>query len=165
MHEIFVLYTDPLLQSDELNLTSTSTTGARKWIDVHYYGDIDACFEHVRKKYKKVFSTHLDADAVSLYDLTLTDSVALMFGNERDGLTKAALEQSDGNFIIPQMGMVQSLNISVACAVCLYESLRQRKVAGQYDKEDWTANKEELFNDYVKRHRGFDTYEKVKKIK
>jgi tRNA (guanosine-2'-O-)-methyltransferase len=40
----------------------------------------------------------------------------------------------DGNFIIPQVGIIQSLNISVACAVTLYEAMRQKQLAGHYDK-------------------------------
>ena len=162
--EIFVLYTDPLLQKDELDLTTTTATGASKWVDVHYYTDIDACFKHVKSKYKGIYSTHLDAEAVSLYSLDLCQSIALMFGNERDGLTQAALAQSNGNFIIPQMGMVQSLNISVACAVSLFEALRQREANGQYDQE-WTPQKEALLEEYVKRHQKRYFREKVEKTK
>ena len=39
----------------------------------------------------------------------------------------------DGNFIIPQMGIIQSLNVSVACAVSIYEAMRQKKLAGHYE--------------------------------
>jgi tRNA (guanosine-2'-O-)-methyltransferase len=59
------------------------------------------------------------------------------------GVTEECLKYCDGNFIIPQVGMVQSLNISVACAVSLYEAFRQREKAGFYDGdprlhgEDW----------------------------
>ena len=40
---------------------------------------------------------------------------------------------ADGNFIIPQVGIIKSLNISVACAVTLYEAYRQKNSAGHYD--------------------------------
>ena len=49
-------------------------------------------------------------------------------------LPEEALQHCDGNFIIPQVGMVQSLNISVACAVSLYEAFRQRNEKGYYNK-------------------------------
>jgi tRNA (guanosine-2'-O-)-methyltransferase len=68
-----------------------------------------------------------------LYDLNLTERVALVFGNEREGVTEECLSYCDGNFIIPQVGMVQSLNISVACAITLYEAYRQRSIEGYYD--------------------------------
>ena len=56
----------------------------------------------------------------------------VVFGNEKEGVTQECLDHCDGNFIIPQVGMVQSLNISVACAISLYEAFRQRNQAGFY---------------------------------
>ena len=41
---------------------------------------------------------------------------------------------ADGNFVIPQAGIIRSLNISVACAVSLYEAFRQKSLAGHYDQ-------------------------------
>ena len=131
--EIFVLYTDPSLANrDHIKLNKRTSSGARRWVDVHLYADVEACFAHVRMNYDKIYSTHLEEQPTSLYELDLTQSVALMFGNEKDGLSERSLSYSDGNFIIPQMGMVQSLNISVACAVSIYEALRQREKAGMY---------------------------------
>jgi tRNA (guanosine-2'-O-)-methyltransferase len=64
--------------------------------------------------------------------MKLTGRVALVFGNEHSGVSEEILALSDGNFIIPQVGIIKSLNISVACAVTLYEAFRQKQVAGQY---------------------------------
>ncbi len=152
--EIFLLYTEPDAMPEELNIGKHTSTGARKWVDVHLYEDINACFEYVRERYGKIYSTHLSEDAVSLYELDLSQSVALLFGNERDGLSKAALEHSDGNFIIPMQGMVQSLNISVACAVSLYEAMRQRNIKGYYDESPVSSESErkELMTEYLRRH-------------
>jgi tRNA (guanosine-2'-O-)-methyltransferase len=69
---------------------------------------------------------------VGLYQLDLTQSVALVFGNEHSGCSDEVIAAADGNFIIPQVGIIQSLNISVACAVSLYEAFRQRQAAGHY---------------------------------
>lgn len=104
-----------------------------KWIDVHYFTDTASCVAAVRKKYKHIYTTHIADNTRSLYDLPLADSVAVLFGNERDGVSETAVALSDGNFLIPQVGMAQSLNVSVACAVTLYEALRQRTLAGKYD--------------------------------
>jgi tRNA (guanosine-2'-O-)-methyltransferase len=62
-----------------------------------------------------------------------------VFGNEGDGVSEKARELADGNFIIPQVGMVQSLNISVACAVSIYEAYRQKKLAGHYEQSSMPA--------------------------
>ena len=86
----------------------------------------------LRRKYQRVFTTHLSSDAVSLYSLDFTGSLALVFGNEHAGVSDELRAMADGNFIIPQVGMIRSLNISVACAVTLYEAYRQKAAAGQY---------------------------------
>ncbi len=148
--EIFVLYTD--MDEEHLRQGKKSASSAKKWVDIHFYKDKKACFEHVRRKCKRVYATHLGHDSVSMYDLKLSESVALLFGNEHDGVSEEALTFCDGNFIIPQMGMVKSLNISVACAVTLYEALRQRIEAGKYDTSLLTeAEQEAMFEDYARR--------------
>ncbi len=165
--EIFVLYTDPQLKDREhIKLNKRTSSGARRWVDVHLYADPDACFAHVRKNYDKIYSTHLEEDPTSLYELELTQSVALMFGNEKDGLSELSLSHSDGNFIIPQMGMVQSLNISVACAVSIYEALRQRNAAGMYTDNLPSTTKEQdaLFDDFKNRQLTKDKRPIAKKI-
>jgi tRNA (guanosine-2'-O-)-methyltransferase len=60
--------------------------------------------------------------------------VALVFGNEHGGVTEESRLLADGNFIIPQVGIIRSLNISVACAVSLYEAMRQKRNSGHYDQ-------------------------------
>lgn len=140
--EIYVLYTDENLSDENIKLGKRSSAGARKWVRVNHYTDVDLCFKDIRKKYKKVYATHLSKDASGLYDLDLTESVALLFGNERDGVSEAALNYVDGNFIIPQVGMVESLNISVACAVSLYECYRQRAAKGYFDDNPSTTEVE-----------------------
>ena len=109
------------------------SASANKWIQMYLFQSVEECMAVVRAKYDFIFSTHLSEDSKDLFELDLTQSVALLFGNERDGLTQEALSHADGNFCIPQVGMIKSLNISVACAVTLYEAYRQRKTAGMYD--------------------------------
>jgi tRNA (guanosine-2'-O-)-methyltransferase len=110
-----------------------SSSSAAKWLTVHQYTDAEACFVELRKRYKKIYSTHLSTDAVGLHELDLTEPVALVFGNEHSGVSDDIIALADGNFIIPQVGIIKSLNISVACAVTLYEAFRQKNNAGHYD--------------------------------
>ncbi len=111
-----------------------SSSSALKWLTIHEFDNLEDCVAAVRKNFSKILTTHLSSDAVEIYDIDFTDSVALVFGNEHDGVTEEFRNLADGNFIIPQMGIIQSLNISVACAVSIYEALRQKKVAGHYDQ-------------------------------
>jgi tRNA (guanosine-2'-O-)-methyltransferase len=111
-----------------------SSSSAAKWLTIHQFTDADACFGALREKYKKIYTTHLSADAVGLYELNLTGPVALVFGNEHSGVSDEIIAMADGNFIIPQVGIIKSLNISVACAVTLYEAQRQKVIAGHYNQ-------------------------------
>src|SRR6185436_18898253 len=91
-------------------------------------------FPRAPKRYKKIYTTHLSTDAVGLHELNLTEPVALVFGNEHSGVSDEIIAMADGNFIIPQVGIIKSLNISVACAVSLYEAYRQKMNAGHYEQ-------------------------------
>ena len=115
-----------------------SSSSAHKWLTIHQHIDLAECIAVLKNRYEKILTTHLSSDAVSLYNTDLTSSLALVFGNERDGVSDELMALSDGNFIIPQVGMIRSLNISVACAVTLYEAYRQKHAAGQYDQKSLT---------------------------
>ncbi len=133
-------------------LGNKSSASAKKWIDIHRYDSIPECYEVLRSEGKKIFTTHMSKDSVSLYDLDLSQPAALVFGNEHDGVSDEAVRLADGNFLIPQVGMIQSLNISVAAAVTLYEAFRQKQNAGHYDKPKLTGEDfNDLHDEYLKR--------------
>ena len=111
-----------------------SSSSAHKWLTVHQYTNSNECFATLREKFDTILTTHLSSDAVSLYETDLTQRVALVFGNEHSGVSEEVRNLADGNFIIPQVGMIRSLNISVACAVSLYEAFRQKQLKGHYNK-------------------------------
>lgn len=110
-----------------------SSSSASKWLTIHQFTTTAQCFETLRKKFDKIYTTYLEEDAVSVYELNFTEKIALVFGNEHSGVSQEANKLADGNFIIPQVGIIKSLNISVACAVTLYEAYRQKRIAGHYD--------------------------------
>ena len=135
------------------NWGSKSSSSANKWLSIHHYNEVSTCFEVLRKTYDVIYSTHLNAQAVSLNEVDFTQKIAVVFGNEKDGVSDEVLNHCDGNFVIPQVGMISSLNISVACAITVYEAYRQRVAAGFYQKQNlnkiqydallkkWTASK------------------------
>ena len=131
VQEIYVLNTK-IPQHKKWGAKSSSS--AAKWLTVHQYEDAEECFAELRKHYSKILTTHLSSDAICLHDIDFTPSIALVFGNEHSGLSDEIRAMADGNFIIPQVGIIQSLNISVACAVTLYEAFRQKTNARQYNQ-------------------------------
>ena len=64
----------------------------------------------------------------SLYDIDCRGAIALIMGSEGDGLRRLTRDRCDGLFALPMVGSVESLNVSVATGVCLYEVLRQRTI-------------------------------------
>ncbi|MBL7750207.1 MAG: RNA methyltransferase [Chitinophagaceae bacterium] len=111
-----------------------SSSSAAKWLTIHQFDQVDACLKALRSRYQRILTTHLSTDAVSLYELDLLPPTALVFGNEHGGVSEEIRAGADGNFLIPQAGIIQSLNISVACAVTVYEAYRQKEKAGHYDQ-------------------------------
>jgi tRNA (guanosine-2'-O-)-methyltransferase len=133
-----------------------SSSSAAKWLTIHQFDNVSDCFTAVRSTYSKILATHLAADAVSLYQLDFSQPIALVFGNEHSGVSEDIRVLSDGNFHIPQVGIIRSLNISVACAVSLYEAYRQKSIAGHYNQphldgviknrllSEWNLNSDDL---------------------
>ncbi len=110
-----------------------SSSGARKWIRRAEYSSEKECLSSLKKKGFKVYASALNEKAIPLHDINLTEKVALVFSNEHKGASEELLELADAPFYIPMVGMTQSLNVSVAAAVSLYEAFRQRKEAGFYE--------------------------------
>ncbi len=131
IQDIYVLNTR-IAPHDYFGVRSSSS--AAKWLTVHQFNDSSICFDALRKKYNHIYSTHLGSNSIGLYEIDFTQSVALVFGNEHDGVSEETRNLCDGNFTIPQVGMIQSLNISVACAISIYEAFRQKKLAGHYNR-------------------------------
>jgi tRNA (guanosine-2'-O-)-methyltransferase len=132
IREVFVVYTKAYLDKRGLVLGKRTSGGTFKWIDVYLFEDLHECFARVRERYGRILATHLGAESKDLYSLDLSQPTALLFGNEDEGVSAEALALADGNFTIPQAGFAESLNISVACAVTLYEARRQRAAQGFY---------------------------------
>ena len=129
--EVYLIYER---RPDIPRLGEKSSASAKKWIHKRLFHSVSACYSELRKQGKKIFTTHLSAEAKSIYEIDMTQKIAIVFGNEHSGVSEEALANADGNVLIPQVGMIQSLNISVACAVTLYEAFRQRSKAGLYNQ-------------------------------
>jgi tRNA (guanosine-2'-O-)-methyltransferase len=131
-----------------------SSSSAAKWLSVHEFENTVDCFSALRKSFDRIYTTHLSADAANLYDIRFTEKIALVFGNEHDGVSDESRALADGNFIIPQVGMIRSLNISVACAVAIYEAFRQKAAAGHYDHPQLAPGRQdELFSNWGQSNR------------
>lgn len=128
--ELFVLNTKI---NNHKRFGTKSSSSAQKWMHTQQFTDLEECMQIVKKKYKRIYATHLGEASKSIYEMDFTEPCALVFGNEKKGVSDEIRALCDGNFIIPQVGMISSLNISVACAVTIYEAYRQKEAKGHYE--------------------------------
>lgn len=122
----------------------SSSGSASKWLDLHFHDSIEDCYAHLRQNGFTILATALQDESRELHDVDFTHPTALVFGNEQDGVSPAGIEGADGSIYIPMQGIVESLNISVSCAVTLYEAMRQRKNAGMYNTSQMDAETRDL---------------------
>jgi tRNA (guanosine-2'-O-)-methyltransferase len=112
------------------NETSAS---AEKWVKVQVHQDIEAAVATVRAQNIHLFAAHFSDKASDYRDVDYTQPSCILFGNEKWGVSEKAAELANTHVIIPMLGMVPSLNVSVATAIILFEAQRQRRVAGMYE--------------------------------
>jgi len=112
-----------------------SSASANKWIEREKFKSVHECYSSLRSDGFIIAASVVDDKSKSLYELDLRKKVAFVFGNEHRGVSGEAACSADIQFQIPMFGMVQSLNVSVACAITLYEALRQRIESGDFEKQ------------------------------
>ncbi|GIK23194.1 MAG: TrmH family RNA methyltransferase [Ignavibacterium sp.] len=113
-----------------------SSASAFKWVEKEKFKTVDKCYSELHNNGFKIYASSLTEHSKKLYELDLTKKAAIVVGNEHRGVSEEAAKYADDVFLIPQFGMVQSLNVSVAAAVILYEAMRQRLNKGMYKKSE-----------------------------
>lgn len=105
----------------------SSSSSANKWIDFHVYKSTEECLKFLKDEHYTIVAAVADPKAEKLTDSNLTEhKIAVVVGNEHSGLSETAVRETDVSITIPMHGMIQSLNVSVASAILLYEIIRQR---------------------------------------
>jgi tRNA (guanosine-2'-O-)-methyltransferase len=109
-----------------------ASSSANKWLDYEFFTSTKECFAKLKQDGYQIVATALSHDSVEIYDFDFCahKKFAICFGNEQVGLDQVAIENSDYILNIPMHGMIQSLNLSVTAALCLFEMTRQRRVVG-----------------------------------
>lgn len=141
-----------------------TSQGAEKWVRARAHDDIGSACRHLRERGFQLVAANLSAAAIDYREFDFTAPVALMVGTELFGVSEAALAEADQQVTLPMKGMTQSLNVSVACAIVLYEAMRQREAAGMYfrrrlEDPEWSRQRLEWLHPQVARfcqERGLD---------
>jgi len=143
-----------LLYSNEgfPDIGKKSSASSKKWVERRTHATVADCYRALRSRGFAIYATRLDPDARSIYELDLTRPSAFVFGNEHRGVSDEAAAGADATVFIPMMGMIQSLNVSVECAVTLFEVVRQRLGVGHYDAPKMNEQEmEEVLRSWMKR--------------
>lgn len=120
---------------ENMRVLSHTSAGARNWVELETHDTMVDAIAALKDQGMQVLATHLSDTAIDFREVDYTKPTAIILGGEKNGITSEALALADQDIIIPMVGMVQSLNVSVASALILYEAQRQRQQAGMYDRD------------------------------
>ncbi|RMF54413.1 MAG: RNA methyltransferase [Calditrichaeota bacterium] len=135
---VYLLYTNTPFPK----IGKKSSASAKKWVNLKRFDNALELRDHLKSQGFTIYATHLSEEAQSIFSIDWTQRSAIVMGNEHEGVSREILEIADEQIYIPMLGMVQSLNVSVATAVILYEACRQRLLNDFYPHP--TATKDSI---------------------
>ena len=109
---------------------NSTAQGSQKWVPLKLHTSTEAAMAQLKERGFRLYGTHLGRSAIDYRACDFTGPTAFVLGAEKWGLSETAASLVDQSLYIPMRGMVQSLNVSVAAAILLFEALRQRQTAG-----------------------------------
>ncbi len=101
-------------------------SGAAETVPYFMVTNLARTLKELKERDIRIIGTSGDAEQ-SLYDLDLSGPVALVLGAEGSGMRQLTAKTCDDLVRLPMLGAVESLNVSVASGICLYEAVRQRQ--------------------------------------
>lgn len=146
---------------DSLRTHWNTSQGAEKWMRIRTHKSATEACEYLKSNNFQLLAAHLSDSAIDFRDVDYTRPSALVLGTELFGVSDTTLSYVDQQISIPMMGVTQSLNVSVACAIVLYEAQRQRQAAGMYEEcrlDEQTLAQQRfewlhpILTDYCQRH-------------
>lgn len=127
IHQIHAVWPDI-----EMRVSGNTASGSQQWVKTIKHYRMSEAAEQFKAQDMQVLATNFSSTAIDFRDVDYTKPTVVIMGNERDGVSDEGLAIADQHIIIPMIGMVQSLNVSVASALIMYEAQRQRAQAGKY---------------------------------
>lgn len=121
-------------QDGKLAIKRTASAGITRWVTLQQHEEISAGLAMLRGQGFRLLAAHASPEASDFRALDYTRPTAVILGQELEGMPPTAVAAADAHVSIPMAGLTESLNVSVAAAVILYEAQRQRAAAGMYDR-------------------------------
>ena len=127
IHEIHAVWPEI-----EMRVSGNTASGSQQWVKSKAHNKMSDAVAEFRRQDMQILATNFSETAVDFREIDYTRPTAIILGNERDGVSPEGIASADQHVIIPMIGMVQSLNVSVVGALIMYEAQRQREAAGMY---------------------------------
>ena len=118
---------------ESIRIRQKAASGSSKWVRLNLHSSLDCAIKKLKTSNHQVLAVHVDPSAIDYREVDYCKPTVLLMGEELEGLTQNAIQHADASIKIPMLGMVQSLNVSVATALILYQAMAQRQSAGLYE--------------------------------
>lgn len=113
--------------SVKTKISSNISSGASKWMEIEFFSSIEECVSKLKKDNFKIYGALVDPEAKPLWGANFSGKVAILVGNEPNGMSAKAKELMDENLYIPMYGLTESFNVSVSAGIFIYEVIRQKE--------------------------------------
>lgn len=108
-------------------LSKNISSGAKNWLNIEWYTDVSVCLDDLKNKGFRCVGAVVDPEAKVLWEQSYFGKIAVIVGNEAKGLSEIVQASVDENIYLPMLGLTESLNVSVAAGIFLYEVIRQKE--------------------------------------
>ena len=164
-----VLEANFISKKDSVKTFNSTAQGSQKWINLNNYESVKSAVSALKEKGFKLYGTSLNGKSIDYRNFDYSENTCFVLGAEKWGLTEELISKVDQSIFIPMRGMVQSLNVSVAASILLFEAIRQRESKGllpingeglnlkEYQKTLFEWSYPELASMYKKSGRNYPT--------
>ena len=122
---------------------NSTAQGSQKWVKLNNHENTITAISDLKNKGFKLYGTTLNSESVDYRNFDYSQNTCFVLGAEKWGLSNELISMVDQSIFIPMRGMVQSLNVSVAASILLFEAIRQRKNKGILPTNGEGLNKDE----------------------
>ena len=119
-----------ICEKDKVKTFNSTAQGSQKWVKLNNHETIISAVSELKKKGFKLYGTTLNERSTDYRNFDYSENTCFVLGAEKWGLSDQLISKVDESIFIPMSGMVQSLNVSVAASILLFEAIRQRERKG-----------------------------------
>ena len=116
-----------ICEKDKVKTFNSTAQGSQKWVKLNNHETIISAVSELKKKGFKLYGTTLNERSTDYRNFDYSENTCFVLGAEKWGLSDQLISKVDESIFIPMSGMVQSLNVSVAASILLFEAIRQRE--------------------------------------